>query len=92
MWKQKIYICYQDIYIYIQCVNCSLSRVDPPDDEQQACSKHAEANYWNKLIENSASCWFILYEHITNHGQQNVKKYLGMFVVYFNTHFMWPAL
>ena len=30
-------------------------------DEQQACSKHVEAYYWNKLIINSASCWFILY-------------------------------
>ena len=31
-----------------------LYRVDPPDDEQQACSKHVEAYYWNRLIENSA--------------------------------------
>jgi len=38
-----------------------LYRVDAPDDEQQACSKHVEAYYSNKLIENSASCWFILY-------------------------------
>jgi len=41
--------------------NCCLYRVDPPDDEQQAWSKHVEAYYWNKLIENIASCWFILY-------------------------------
>ena len=41
--------------------NCCLYRVDPPHDEQQACLKHVEAYYWNKLIENSASCWFILY-------------------------------
>ena len=34
---------------------------DPPDDEQQAWSKHVEAYYWSKLIENSASCWFVLY-------------------------------
>jgi len=25
--------------------NCCLYRVDPPDDEQQACSKHVEAYY-----------------------------------------------
>jgi len=25
--------------------NCSLYRVDPPDDEQQACSKHLETYY-----------------------------------------------
>jgi len=41
--------------------NCCLYRVDPPHDEQQACSKHVEAEYWNKLIENSSSCWFMLY-------------------------------
>ena len=40
---------------------CCLYSVDPPDDEQQACSKHVEASYWNKLIVNSASYWFMLY-------------------------------
>ena len=45
----------------------------PPDDEQQLCSKHVEAYYWNKLRENSASCCFILYGHIMMHGQQNFK-------------------
>ena len=29
--------------------SCCLHTVDPPDDEQQACSKHLEACYWNKL-------------------------------------------
>ena len=48
-------------------------RDDSPDDEQQACSKHVEAYYRSKLIENSASCWFILYGYITMHGQQNIK-------------------
>ena len=24
--------------------NCSLYRVDPPDDEQQACSKHVQTS------------------------------------------------
>jgi len=42
-----------------------LYTVDPPDDEQEACSKHIEAYYLNKLIEISASCWFILYEYAT---------------------------
>jgi hypothetical protein len=46
---------------YVDYTNCCLYRVDTPDDEQQACSKHSEAYYWNKLIENSASCRFILY-------------------------------
>jgi len=35
------------------------NRFDYPDDEQQVCSKHVEAYYLNKLIENGASCWFI---------------------------------
>jgi hypothetical protein len=25
--------------------NCCMSRVVPPDDEQQACSKHVDVNY-----------------------------------------------
>jgi len=29
----------------IDYTNCCLNRVDPPDDEQQACSKHVEAYY-----------------------------------------------
>jgi hypothetical protein len=53
--------------------SCCLYRVDPTDDEQQACSKHVEAYYWNKLTVNSASCLFILYGYITMHGQQNIK-------------------
>jgi len=52
--------------------NCCLYTVDLPDDEQQACSKHVEAYYRNKLIQNSAFCWFILYRYITMYGQQNV--------------------
>jgi len=59
---------------YVDYNNCGLYRVDPPDDEQKACSKHVEAYYWNKLIENSASGWFILYRHIMMHGQQNYKR------------------
>jgi hypothetical protein len=43
------------------CTSCCLYTVDPPDDEQQTCSKHVEAYYWNKLKENCASCWFIVY-------------------------------
>ena len=64
----------QPVNITRDCTNCCLYRVDPPDDKQQACSKHVEAYYWNKLIENSASCWFRLYRYITMHGQQNIKN------------------
>jgi len=59
---------------YVDYTNCCVHRVDPPDDEQQGCSKHVEAYYWNKLIENSASCWIMLYWYITMHGQQNIKN------------------
>jgi hypothetical protein len=41
-------------------------RVNPPHDEQQACSKHVEAYHRNKLVENSASCLFILYGYNKN--------------------------
>jgi hypothetical protein len=34
--------------------NGCLYRDDPPDEAQQACSKHVEVYYCNKLIENSA--------------------------------------
>jgi hypothetical protein len=66
------------IGVVMRCVDWLLAgsgwnRVDPPDDEQQACSKHLETHYWNKLIVNSASCWFILYGYITVHDQQNIK-------------------
>ena len=37
----------------------------PPEDELQACSKYVEAYYRNKLIENSAAGWFILYGYIS---------------------------
>ena len=46
---------------YVDYTSCCLYKVDPPDDEQQACSKHVEAYYWNKLIENNASCWFMIF-------------------------------
>jgi len=46
---------------YVDYTNCWLYRVDPPRDEHQACSKHVEAYYWNKLIEYTATYWFILY-------------------------------
>jgi hypothetical protein len=41
--------------------SCRIARVDPPNNEQQACSKQVEAYYGNKLRENIAPCWFILY-------------------------------
>jgi len=43
-------------------------RDNPPDDEQQACSKYVDAYYRNKLIENSAYFWFILYGCVTTSG------------------------
>ena len=56
---------------------CCLYGVDPSDDEQQAWSKHVEAYDWNKLIENGAFSWFILFRYNTMHGLQNFKdKYL----------------
>jgi histone deacetylase complex regulatory component SIN3 len=55
----------------------SLYTADPPDDEQQAWSKHVEAYYCNKLTENITSCWFMLYRYITMHGQQNFKLDTG---------------
>jgi hypothetical protein len=61
--------------------SCCLYRSDPPDDERHACSKHIEACYWNKLIENSSPCWFILYEYVTMHGQQNIKNQLPYLTV-----------
>jgi hypothetical protein len=60
---------------YVNYTNCCLYRFRPPDEEQQVCSKHVEAYYWNKLIENSAICWFILYGYITMHGQQNLWSF-----------------
>jgi hypothetical protein len=48
--------------------------VDPFDDKQQACSKHVDAYYWNELIENSASCWFMLYGCDKMRGQQNFEQ------------------
>jgi hypothetical protein len=40
-------------------------RVVPPDDEQKACSKHVEINYWNKLKVNSVPCWFSLCGYVS---------------------------
>jgi len=37
--------CQQPINIRHDYANFCLHRVDPPDDEQQACSKHVEAYY-----------------------------------------------
>jgi len=58
------------------CINSSwcLYRVDPPDDEQQASSKHVEAYYWNTLIENSAPCWFMLYGFILKIRRNKLEK------------------
>jgi hypothetical protein len=66
---------------YIDSTNCCLYRVDPPDDEQQACSKYVEAYYWNKLIENSVSCWFVLYGYITMQVNKTLNLTLGSFKI-----------
>jgi len=50
--------CQQPVNTTHDYTNFCFYRVDPPDDEQQACSKHVEAYYCSKLIENSVSCWF----------------------------------
>jgi len=52
--------CQQPVNITHDYTSHCLYRVDPPDDEQQACLKHVETYYRHKLIENSASCWFML--------------------------------
>jgi len=53
--------------LYVNYTKYCPYTVDPPDVEQQGCPKHVQAFYWNELIENSASCWFMLngYSFIT---------------------------
>ena len=63
-YLRDIVYCQQPVNITHDYTSCCLYRVDPPDDEQQAYSKHVEAYYWNKLVENSVSCWFMLYGNI----------------------------
>jgi len=71
---------------WLLATSCCLYRVDPPDDEQQACSKHVEAYYWNKLTAYSASCWFILYGQVsfessdaaTVHSDQNTRPFFHL--------------
>jgi len=77
-------------------------RVDPPDDDQQACSKHVEAYYWNKLIEDSASCWFMLYGYISLNNAflmavptQDVIISVSLLSLYLSVGFTlphWPCL
>ena len=57
---------------YVDYTICCLYRAEPPDDEQQACSKHVGAYYWNKLIEISASFWF----NSTDISRRTVNKTL----------------
>ena len=68
----------------------AVDRVDPPDDEQQTCSKHVEAYYWNKLIENSTSCWVMLPRYMAVHGQQNIK-FVKRITWYFLVWFCYPT-
>jgi len=42
-WQAQDRSCQQPVNITHDYTNCCLYRVDPPDDEQQACSKHVEA-------------------------------------------------
>jgi len=53
--------------------NCCIYRVVPPD-EQQACSKHVDFSYWNKLKINCAFCWFLLYEFFECMSENNFLK------------------
>ena len=46
---------------YVDYIIFCLYTVDPLDDAQKTCSKHVEAYYCNKLIENSASCKILIY-------------------------------
>jgi len=55
---------YQFLYIY----NI------PLDDGLQACQKHVEVDWRNKLRINNASRWFSLHGCIEMHGQQNKTK------------------
>ena len=52
----------QPVNIRYDYTNCCLYTFDPPDDddERQACSKHVETYYWNKVIENGASCCYYM--------------------------------
>ena len=47
MFRAGLLLIIRRINLYKQhdYTNCCLYRVDPPDDEQQACSKHVEAYY-----------------------------------------------
>jgi len=41
-WYSPSRSCQQPVNIMHDYTNCCLYRVDPPDDEQQDCSKHVE--------------------------------------------------
>ena len=71
----------QSVNITHDYTSCSLYTFGPPDDEQQVCSKHVEAYYWNKLMENSLSCYLVLYGYITVRRQQNVKFVLSRIII-----------
>jgi hypothetical protein len=50
-------------------------RTYPPHDEQKDGSKHVEVYYWNKLIINSPSGWFILYGYMLQFMVRDKKIY-----------------
>jgi len=73
-WLLASRSCQQPVNITHDYTNCFSYRVEPPDDEQQACSKHVEAYYWNKLTESNASCWFVLSGYITVNKTLKIKE------------------
>jgi len=54
-----------------------------PGDEQQTCSKHVEAYYWNRLIENHASCWFIVYGYNRDYILSQSKHHIPWIIIFF---------
>ena len=73
--------CQQPVNTTHNYTNCCLYRVDPPHDEQQACSKHVVVYYWNKLIVNSASCWFVVYGDMLKFMFPDKKIYEAIYSV-----------
>jgi hypothetical protein len=63
--------------------SCWQDRDGTPDDEQQACSKDVEVYYSNKLIENHASCWFILYGYTRQYSLSQSKHHVPWIVIFF---------
>jgi hypothetical protein len=84
-WWAQDRSCEQPVNITHDYKNCCLYWFHPPDDEQQACSKHVEACYWNKLIENSSSCWFMLYTQIIHLCSLGVLSFVLLVILSLHT-------